>query len=408
MILSHKIRIYPNNKQKTQIEKSFGVSRFTYNWVLERFNQAQENHLPFYLYELKKEFNAIKQEAFPFVCEVSKYASQEAFLDFKDALNSFYKKSSRHKHIALRFRSKKDPVQNYYVGGDSIRIIHKDGIDKDYLKIPKMSELKLSEKVRFSGHIIGLRIKKEHNTYYAVISANVESQPVAQHKTNDIVGIDLGIKHHITLSNGLQIDYPNASKIIKRINIEQRNLSRKIHPRIKDDPTNYSNNYLKQKSKLSHLLEKLDNIKRDYERKVTSILTSNFNTICIEGLAVEPMKLNTYVAKRLQYISFNRIKNNLEYKCSKTATELIIADRLFASSKTCSNCGSIQKDLKLSTRIYKCQKCGLILDRDLNAAINLKNYVGRVTSEFKPLDLDSFIADCKKSNLKVSRFEEGR
>ena len=141
MILSHKIRIYPNNKQKSHIEKSFGVSRFTYNWILEKFNQYQATNTPFYLYELKKEFNAIKKVSFPFVCEVSKYASQEAFIDFKDALHAYYNKTKR--HVTLKYKSKKDSHQNYYVGGDLIRVFQKEGIDKDYLKLPKMDALKL-------------------------------------------------------------------------------------------------------------------------------------------------------------------------------------------------------------------------------------------------------------------------
>ena len=408
MILSHKIRVYPNNKQLTHIEKSFGVARFTYNWVLERFNKSQKDHSPFYLYELKKEFNAIKQDSFPFVCEVSKYASQEAFLDFKDALKAFYQKSSQRNNVTLKYRSKKDSVQNYYVGGDSIRIIRNNETKKEYLKLPKMTAIKLSENIRFDGHITGARIKKEHNAYYAVISIDVNMQHCFEHKHRNGIGIDLGIKHHITLSNGLQIDYPNTSKIIKRIQSEQRKLSRKVHPRTKDDPKIYSNNFFKQKAKLACFFRKLDNIKRDYESKVTSILAKNFNNICIEDLSVEPMKLNPYVAKKLQTLSFYNIKTNLEYKCNIFASKLVIANRLFASSKTCSNCGAIKTNLTMSMRIYKCQKCGLIIDRDLNAAINLKKYIGRVTSEFKPLDLEVLIADFNKSNLNVSRIEEGR
>ena len=406
MILSHKIRIYPNNKQKSHIEKSFGVSRFTYNWILEKFNQYQATNTPFYLYELKKEFNAIKKVSFPFVCEVSKYASQEAFIDFKDALHAYYNKTKR--HVTLNYKSKKDPHQNYYVGGDLIRVFQKEGIDKDYLKLPKMDALKLSEKIRFNGHIVGVRIIREHNTYYVVVNINTEHHMSSISKPNLSVGIDLGIKHHITLSNGLQIDYPNLSSLINRINFMQRKLSRKNHPRTKDDNTPCSNNYIKQKTKLINLYRRLDNVKRDYEKKVTSILVNHYSDICIEDLSVEHMKHNRFVAKNLQFISFNKIRTNLEYKCSEYGSNLHIANRLFASSKICSNCGVAKTKLKPSTRIYKCHNCGLSIDRDLNAAINLKNYIGRVTSDIMPLDLDSFIADCKKSNINVFRIEEGR
>ena len=406
MIRSHKIRINLNNKQKTIVEKSLGVSRFTYNWILDRFKNRSIN---FNIYDLKKEFNSIKKEQYPFVLEVSKYVSQEPFMDFKDTLNKFHEKIKNKEHITLRFKSKKDVEQSFYIGGDQVKIVHKEGIDKDYLKLPKMSPIKLTEKLRFNGHIVSCRIIKKFNKYYAAISVEVTNIEKKETKTSKAIGIDLGIKNHITLSNGLALNYPNSiDRITKRIKVVQKQLSRKVHPKTKDDPKIYSKNYIKMKKKLDKQYETLKNIMIDYERKVSNLLAKTFSSICIEDLNTQSMKKNHNIAKQLQTISFYRLRKYIENKLDDYNTELLINKKYFPSSKTCSRCGNINKDLKLSTRVYRCKNCGLIINRDVNAAINLVQNVGRVTSEFTPLDLNTLINDAKVSNIKALKIEEGK
>ncbi|MCR4660913.1 MAG: transposase [Clostridia bacterium] len=361
------------------------------------------------MYDLKKEFNSIKKEKYPFVCEVSKYASQEPFMDFKDTLTKFYERIRNKEHVKLRYKSKKDVEQSFYIGGDQVKKVNKEGIDKDYLKMPKMMPIKLSEKLRFKGHIVGCRIIKKFNKYYAAISVDVQNIEKKDTKTNKAIGIDLGIKNHITLSNGLVFNYPSSvDKIKKRIKIVQKQLSRKVHPRTKDDPKIFSNNYLKMKKKLDKLYDKMRNIMIDYERKVSNLLTKTFSSICIENLNIQSMKKNHNIAKQLQTISFYRLRKFVENKMDEYNTELVINNRYFPSSKTCSRCGNICIDLKLSNRVYRCKNCGLIINRDVNAAINLVKNVGRVTSEFTPLDLKTLINDAKLSKINVFNIEEGK
>ena len=408
MIRSQRIKLILNNKQISFIEKSFGVNRFTYNYILENFKNNKDKN--FDLYQLKKEFNHLKKEKYPFTYEVSKYVSQEPFMDFKDTLNKYFERRKNKKHIELRYKSKKDNLQSFYIGGDQVKIVHKGNNNKDYLKLPKMFPIKLRENIRYNNaHITGLRIVRKFNKYYASISFNIDDIKKKEPLSNDIVGIDLGIKNHITLSNGLLLNYPSSiNKVIKRIKIEQKKLSRKVHPRTKDDPKVFSSNYMKNKLKVDLLYEKMRNIMIDYERKVAKILISHYSFISIEDLNVINMKKDKYIARNLQHISFYRLKTFIEQKVEEYHSSLNIVDRFFPSSKRCSRCGNIKHSLTLSERIYKCEECGLVLDRDINAAINLKNNVGRVTSEFKPLDLVMLIETFKRSYINVVKIEEGR
>ena len=404
MILSQKIRIYPNNKQKTFIEKSFGVARFTYNWILEQYNK-ESNH--FDVYKLKKQFNALKKSDFPFVYEVSKYVSQEPFMDFKDSLRSVhsYKKEKKNE---LHFKSKRDTFQSFYIGGDQIKVITNEDNNKPYLKLPKMHPLKLNEHIRFKGLIVSCRVSRKFDKYY--VSINVDVTDYKKENINiDSIGIDLGIKNNITLSNGLIINYPiNIERQLKKIKMAQKKLSRKVHPRTKDEPKIFSKNYLKQKRRVDICLEKLDNIKRDFEHKLTYILTSTYAYIAIEDLSISKMKENKGIAKRLQKLGLYRFRKELEYKSQLYGSEIIIADRYYASSKICSICGNVKKTLTLNDRTYKCLKCGNVIDRDLNAAINLNNLVGRVTSELTPFDLDALTKKFIASKIKALKVEEGK
>lgn len=162
------------------------------------------------------------------------------------------------------------------------------------------------------------------------------------------------------------------------------------------------------KKKLDKQYETMKNIMIDYERKVSNLLAKTFSSICIEDLNTQSMKKNHNIAKQLQTISFYRLRKYIENKLDDYNTELLINKKYFPSSKTCSRCGNIKKDLKLSTRVYRCKNCGLIINRDVNAAINLVQNVGRVTSEFTPLDLNTLINDAKVSNIKVLKIEEGK
>ena len=407
MIRSQKIKLILNNKHITFIEKSFGVNRFTYNYILENFKN--KNDKTFDLYKLKKEFNHLKKEKYTFTYEVSKYVSQEPFMDFKDTLNKYYERRKNKKHVELRYKSKKDIFQSFYIGGNQIKIINKKGSDKDYLKLPKMTPIKLTENIRFNGHITGLRVVRKFNKYYASISFDIPDINKKETLSYEAIGIDLGIKNHITLSNGLLINYPSSiSKIVKRIKIEQKKLSRKIHPRTKDDPKVFSSNYIKNKLKVDLLYERMRNIMIDYERKISKILVSHYYYISMEDLDVLNMKKDKYIARNLLQLSFYRLKTFIQTKIEEYHSSLNIVDRFFPSSKRCSGCGNVKQYLFLNERIYKCEKCGLTIDRDINAALNLKNNIGRVTSEFKPLDLATLIETFIKSHIDVSKIEEGR
>lgn len=405
MIKTHKIRIYPNNIQKTQIEESFGVARFTYNWILERY---KKNSKDFSVFKLKTEFNSIKTKEYPFVSNVSKYVAQAEFIFFKTTQRAFKDSLISKRKIELHYKSKHDKRQAYYIGGDHTRLFKKEGLKCEYLKLPKMPALKLTEDLRYKGRIKSVTVEREYGDYYVAINLETETGKGIEHTNNEAIGVDLGIKNHLILSNGLIVNYPNSiNAISEKIKKMQKQIARKEHPRTKDDKKVFSNNYMKQKERLDKAYGKLKNIKLDYEHKVVSILAKNYKSICIEDLTIKTMHKNKNIARRLQNVSFYRIRRQIEWKAIECSNNVIIADKFFPSSKKCSCCGEVKKELKLRERLFICPSCGLRIDRDLNAAINLKQLVGRVTSDFTPLDLENIISDFKKSNIDVYKVEEG-
>ena len=340
---------------------------------------------------------------------MSKYISQEPFIDLNSVVKHFPKNTLNDCVSKLKYRSKKDAIQSFYIGGDGIKIIKKESSKKEYIKLPKMTPIKLTEHIRFSGHILGCRIIKKFNKYYVSIYVDLGEIAKKDTITNERIGVDLGIRNHITLSNGLAFNYPvSILKIKKKIKAIQRTMSKKNHPRTKDDLMTCSNNYIKCKNKIDELYEKMRNIMLDYECKVSKVLTHYYSYVCIEQLNVKAMKKKKPIARQLQAISFYRIRKCLENKSHEYKTEIIVNENYFPSSRICSNCGNIKQELKLEDRIYKCEKCGIVIDRDINAAINLTKKVGRVTSDIKPLDLDELIMIAKKSNINVFKIEEGK
>ncbi len=370
MQLAHKIELKPNDKQKSYFEKACYISRFVWNWALEEWEKEYNQGKKPNAFMLKKKFNAVKREKYPFVLDATKYASQQPFIQLQKAFNSFFKGISNYP----QFKSRKHSVSIFYIGGDKVKVKGKK------VWISKLGYVNMREEVRFKGKILSTTISKRADKWYISFVIEVDKSPYQSCESQAMVGVDLGIEKFATLSDGTYFENIKViEKYEKRLRNLQRALSRKQHPIKKGDKTPVSHNFIKQKKRVAKLHKKIDDTRTDYIHKVTTYITEHYKSIVMEDLNVKGMMRNHHIAKAIVSTGMYEFRRQLEYKSKLRNNNLIVADRWYPSSKTCSNCGYINPDLKLSNRVYRCPQCGLEIDRDLNAAINLMNY-GRVSS----------------------------
>ncbi len=413
--ISHKIELKPNNKAITHFKKAFGCSRLAYNWGLAKWQEYYKQGVKKSYLDLKKEFNAIKKEQFPFVYDVSKYATQQPFLNLNLAFNKFFRDLKQGKLSYPKFKKKKENFGSYYIGGDQVIIK-----DDKYLKVPNLGLVKIREKLRFNGKINSVTISQKANKFYASFSMQISHDEYNKtHKiknlNNQSIGIDLGIKEFVCLSNGLMIKAPKPLNKLTRLLVKrQRRLSKKQHAKTKQEAINgvkKSNNYLKESKKLAKLHSKIANIRSDFLHKLSSIIIKNYDYIGLENLNTQGMMKNHKLAKAIADVSFYEFNRQLEYKSNYQQKQIFRVDKFYPSSKTCCVCGNIKQDLTLKDRIYKCKSCGNIIDRDLNASINLHKFVnetvGIVNSEFTPMDLTALLDDLAINQIVTSKVEVG-
>ena len=408
--ISHKIELKPNNAAKTHFKKAFGCARLAYNWGLAKWQENYKNNIKTSIYDIRKEFNSIKKEQFPFTYEVSSYATNQPFIYLDKAFKKYFSDLKKGKVSYPKLKKKKDNYGSYYIGGYQIAVK-----DNKYLKIPNLGLVKMREALRFNGKINNVVISQKVNKFFASFSMEITKgeykrthKPIKSNRLN--IGIDLGISNFATLSSGLVITSPKPlDKLTRLIVRRQRQLNKKVHPKTKDDllkGVKKSNNYIKASNKLSKLHTRVANTRLDFLHKFTSHLVRNYDNIALETLQASNMMKNHRLAKSLSDVSLSKFNEILEYKAKYNGVSITRADRFYPSSKTCSHCGSIKSDLKLSDRTFKCNECGYTIDRDLNASINLAK-LGRVPPEVTPADLAALLDDLVINNLTTSKVETG-
>ena len=429
MIISHKIELIPNNKAKTHFKKAFGCARLAYNWGLAKWQEYYKQGVKKSYLDLKKEFNAIKKEQFPFVYEVSKYATQQPFLNLNEAFKKFFRDLKQGKVSYPKFKKKRLNYGSYYIGGDQVILTNKPKISKTlniqskdnvYLKVPNLGYVKLREPLRFDGKINSVTISQSANKFYASFSIEVSQEEYNKthkinSKTEQSVGIDIGLKSFVSLSNGLIVKAPKPLHKLTRLMIKRsRQLSKKQHPKTKGDVLKgikKSANYIKAIMTLNKVHKRIANIRTDFLHKLTSTIVRNHKYIAIEDLNTKGMMKNHRLAKSLSDVSFYEFRRMLEYKANYNNKHTIYADRFYPSSKTCSSCGNVKEDLTLKDRIYVCNACGLRIDRDYNASLNLYSLIekqlGLVQPEVTPADLTALLDDLAINHLITSKVETG-
>ena len=377
MLKSFKTEINPTEEQKARIRRTIGICRYVYNFYLGHNKALHDNGEKFMT---GKSFSLwLNNEYIPnnpdktWIREVYSKAVKKSIEDGCTAFTRFFK----HQSDFPKFKKKgKSDVKMYFVRNNP-----KDcQCERHRLKIPTLGWVRIKEKGYIPTTKDGYMIRSgtvsvKAGRFYVSVLVEIPDINI-DNNSNEGIGIDLGLKDFAIVSNGKTYRNINKSaglkKLEKQLIREQRSLSRK-YENLKKGKSTQRANIQKQKLKVQKLHHKMDNIRTDYINKtIAEIVKTKPSYITIEDLNVKGMMKNRCLSKAVASQKFYEFRTKLKAKCDENGIELRVADRFYPSSKTCHHCGSVRKNLKLSDRIYRCE-CGYVADRDLNAALNLKD-----------------------------------
>ena len=372
MTLTHKIRLYPNNRQATYLSRCCGVARFAYNWGLAKWKEQYEAHKANpdnapqpNQYSLRRELNAVKRTEYPWMAEVTKYAPQQSLINLGRAFGKFFKKTGKYPQFKC-----KGEHDSFYVGSDQI------AVDGDRVKIPglarflggrhELGRVRMAEHLRYDGaKIMCAVVSRTADKWFIAITCEVPDVPQL-HDTykSEVVGIDLGVGEYVT-SDGDFHAVPRAYRhAMRRLRRAQQALCRKVKG---------SRNRWRQKQRIARIHARIANVRGDWLHKLSSGITKKYRTVVLEDLNVKGMSKNRHLAVSVTDAAFGEFRRQIEYKAKLNCCEVVFADRWFPSSKTCSRCGKVKAKLSLAERTFRCDGCGFVCHRDLNAAYNLRN-----------------------------------
>ncbi len=399
VILAHKIRLAPTSSDEAYFRQACGVSRFTYNWALDAWKKAYEAGEKPNGWMLKKRFNALRKAEFPWTYDVHRDCTARAFDNLQNAFQNFFRRLKVGEQPGYPKFKKKGRCR------DSFRIAnYLCRIEGKWLKVPRLGWVKMQESLRFSGKIMSATVSRTADYWFVAIA--VDTEVITQSpKTKGVVGVDLGISVLATFSDGQKVQHSDKWKRLEQqIRRLQKSVSRKQKRSV---------NRQKAVIRLARKHYKLACLRNDVLHKTTTELVAGWNTIVVEDLNVQGMLKNHCLARAISRQGWNEFYRQISYKCVIHDRALIVADWFFPSTKTCSDCGTV-KPIALSERRYKCDTCGLVIDRDLNAAINLSK-LGAGGPDVKPVETVALAsgsiagetAVCEAGTDKVSESQNG-
>lgn len=381
MIKTIKVMLIPNNRQETKLFQYAGTARFAYNWALSKEQENHKNGGKFISdNDLRKEFTILKHtDEYAWLNNVSNNVTKQAIKDACESYKRFFKGLSKFP----KYKSKKKSRPSFFQDPIKIKFTNTH-VKVEGFAISKKSNKQKLNHIRLAEHgriptdckYYNPRVIYDGINWWISVGVDVDE---CKSKLNDSgIGIDLGIKDLAICSDNNKYRNINKSQVIKKLEKQkrrlQRSISRSYEKNKKEGKYCKTNNVIKKEKLLLKVNHRLTNIRNDYLHQTTiEIVNRKPRFICIENLNVSGMMKNKHLSKAVQSQGFYEFRRQLEYKCKDKGIQLIVADRFYPSSKLCSCCGKIKKDLKLSDRIYKCD-CGNVIDRDFQAALNLKAY----------------------------------
>jgi putative transposase len=377
----------PNVAQRQALARHVGAARFAYNWGLARSREALERggRVPSAA-ELHRAWNRWKREHAPWWREVSKCAPQEAFRDLERAFRNWREGRADFP----RWKRKKA------LGDNTVRLTGRIRVpDGRHVRLPRIGRVRTKERTdkllrllrEGKARVLSATVSREADRWFVSLTCEVERpDPEAREVRGpeDVVGVDVGLEAFGTLSDGTAVEAPRPlGRALRLLRRRSRQLSRKQKRTVveRDSETGaerkrtvFSRNYEKAALRLARLQRRVRNIRRDFLHKVTTWLAKTKPVIVIEDLNVRGLVRNGRLSRAIADVGWGTFRRMLEYKCRWYGARLIVAPQAFPSTKRCSRCGAVRAEVPLSERVFHCPACGLRMDRDLNAARNLREY----------------------------------
>jgi putative transposase len=418
MKTAHKIRMNPTPEQVEYLKRACGSRRFIYNWGREQwekqylaYKQEQETLseeqrvlTPPNAFALKKQFNEIREQEYPWTYQVTKCVVEGAFDDLKSAYDNFFAGRADYP----RYKKKGKSRESFYLSNDKFTvgsqwiaipglgrfILDQRHTTRDRGKLKRtLGTVNLAEKLRFveagkataptskrnkrkqvlceSVKMLGATVSCEAGHWYVSIQVEIKQQRPPTPSL--VVGVDVGLKQAAVVSDGRRLENQRPLALhLRKLGKLQRQLSKK--QKTKDPQTKrtaFSKNYEKQRLKVARQHQQIANIRRDVQHKFTTELARTCGVIGLEDLHILWMMANRKLARAVADAAMGQLLQFLKTKVANVGGELFIASRWFPSTKRCSCCGQVKKRMPLKHRTYQCLVCGLVIDRDLNAAVNL-------------------------------------
>lgn len=365
--IGFRTKLDPTVEQRIYFAKACGVARFAWNWALAEWKRRVELHhadpsVPYPTEAaLRRDLNAIKRKEFPWMLEVTKCAPQQSIMNLGKALKNHF---ANPKHFGFPKFKKKFKHDSFTISNDQVKV------EGSRLRIPNLGWVRMHEPFgRFKdAKILSVTISRQADSWFVSIQCQIwDLSHLIAAENQGRVGVDLGINRLATLSNGMEFYAPKPLQaMLGKLKRQQRKYSR---------AKKGSKNCGDLKERIARLHARIRNIRQDALHKLTTYLSSHFSSIVIEDLNVSGMLKNRHLSRAIADIGFYEFRRQLDYKVRMRGGELIVADRFFPSSKLCRFCGQKHDGLELSDREWVCPHCGRkISDRDLNAAINLRDY----------------------------------
>ncbi len=373
---AYRYELKPNNKQVGLLFKHAGVARFAYNWGLARriaqFNENEGKAKFVGLFEQHRQLNVLKQSEFPWMYEVSKCAPQEALRNLDRAFTNFWRARKVGRKVGFP-KFKKRGIHDSFGLTGTLRIFNNS------VALPRLGEIRVKESTdKFKGRILSATVSREADRWFTSFTVERERK-ILDDNNGGAVGIDLGLNSFAVIYDGNNTEQVYAPKPLKRKLKRLQRLSR-LHSRKQKG----SNNKKKSTLCLARLHRHIRNIRSDFLHKLSTSLAKTKSVVIIEDLYVKGMSHNRCLARAIADVGWGEFRRMLEYKTHWYGSQLVVIDRFAPSSKTCSECGAVNHTLTLGDRKWVCMSCGVLHERDENAAKNIHQFGMTVLSTERP------------------------